>query len=100
MCGQQQHENTRASQCKPDHQDSPPKSTSAVMSKHSMLWQITGWPVVAIVVSILIGIGVGVMSMSPPDFVVENLLLPWRLQSWMRKLPIGVRSLRLEQWNA
>jgi len=96
MCGQQQHENTRASQCKPDHQDSSPKSTSAVMSKHSMLWQITGWPVVAIVVSILIGIGVGVMSMSPPDFVVAKsafalaaAILDAKVAHWSAKSKTG-----------
>src|ERR1035437_8773258 len=37
-----------------------------------MLRSIIEWAVVAVVVSILIGIGVGVMSMTPPDFVIAK----------------------------
>jgi hypothetical protein len=37
------------------------------------MWMaLFNWPVVAIVVSLLIGIGVGVMSMSPPSFAIAK----------------------------
>jgi hypothetical protein len=56
-----------------------------------MLWSIlASWITVGIVIPVLIGIGVGVMSMSPPDFVVAKaafcaaaLVLAARVAWWL-----------------
>ena len=65
----------------------------------TMLWSIFGsWITVGIVVPVLIGIGVGVMSMSPPDFMIAKasfsvaaLVLAARVAWWLgMELPANI----------
>src|SRR2546422_530017 len=60
------------------------------------MWSVFGWPVVSVVVPLVVGIGIGMLSMAPPEFWIAKVCFSVAALVFLAKAGVWLTEIQIE----